>query len=66
MKEMTHRMTKKVGHLREGQLVSSSDPFVRRKIAEGGCTEELDKKAAKGAPANKAVQGAPENKGGTA
>ena len=58
----THRVTKRFGTYHAGQLVSDSDPFIRRKLAEGGCLEEINNKG--DAPANKAVRGAPEDKGG--
>jgi len=51
-----------VGKLRKGQIVDDSDPYVRRKLREGGCLEEYKDKGA--APENKAVKAAPENKGG--
>lgn len=58
----THRVTKRFGEYQKGTLVSDSDPFIRRKLAEGGCLEEIKNKG--GAPENKAVKGAPENKAG--
>lgn len=63
-KKMTHRVTKRFGAYQVGQEVSDSDQFIRRKLAEGGCLEEIKNQG--GAPANKAVKGAPENKGGKA
>jgi hypothetical protein len=55
-----YRVTQKVGPYRVGQIVDDSTRYVRRKIAEGGCMEEV--KNAGPAPANKAVESAPENK----
>lgn len=58
-----YRVTQKVGPYRVGQIVDDSSRYVRRKIAEGGCMEEV--KDAGPAPSNKAIESAPENKDAT-
>jgi len=40
---MKYEVIKKTGSLRLGQIVNDKDPYVRRKIQEGGCLKPLEK-----------------------
>ena len=44
---MKHKVTKRFGQFKVGQIVDDKDIYIRRKIQEGGCTEPFEAKESK-------------------